>query len=318
MQFETDLEAKRKRYQEALASFVAKLEQDRYVLAAVQLGSLEEAVIWRREAIGLWIVEVDGVSRRHASDGQEERLFRTLVEGGVDLHAEIIPRSRFKRMIEGNSRTAFTHSFFHRRRLLYSHDASIERWFEEANRLAPQDQRNETLIAATWVAHGLRHAEKLLRLRQDMDLCFQELLWTTWSLAALEIVKSGEVWEEEILHRARELHPALFDATHGVLMTEPRQPEVLERVIERIRTELEAEGARWFAPVLRWLKKEGGLVPLSRMADHFAYGQLYPWHLESACEWLARQGVIEKFAAPYRLTTKSRVELEEPAYVFDP
>ena len=42
----------------------------------------------------------DGVSRRHESDGKDERLFRTLVEDDILIHAEVIPRSRFKRMID--------------------------------------------------------------------------------------------------------------------------------------------------------------------------------------------------------------------------
>lgn len=315
---ETDLDAKLTRYRTALDSFVEKLRQDRYVLAAVRIGSLAEAVIWRREGIRLWIIETDGVSRRHASDGKEERLFRTLVESGVDLHAEIIPRSRFKRMIEGSSRTAFSHSFFAHRTLLFTHDESIVRWFEETNRLAGKDQNNELLIAATWVAHGALHAEKLLVLRQEMDLTFQELLGTAWGLAALEIVRHGEVWEEGIIHRARELNPELFGEIYDGLLAGPRTPEHLRAVLDRIHREFDGHLESCFEPLLRFLKKEGGLVPLSRIADHFAYGQLYPWHLKAACHWLEKKGIVDKFAAPYRLTTKSRVELEEPAYVYEP
>ena len=34
-------------------------------------------------------------------------------------------------------------------------------------------------------------------------------------------------------------------------------------------------------------------------------------------EWLAEKGIIEKVAAPLRLTKKSPVTLEEPAYYYD-
>ena len=59
-------------------------------------------------------------------------------------------------------------------------------------------------------------------------------------------------------------------------------------------------------------------VPLSQIADHFAHSQIYPGHIESACEWLEREGVVEKLAVPFRITKKSRTDVEEPAYFYDP
>ena len=316
--FERNLVAKKAAYDLALEQFVEALKQDRYVLAAVLVGSLEEAVIWRKESIYTWIIETDGVTRRHASDGKEERIFRTLTAGGVDIHAELIPRSRFKQMIEGTSRTAFTHSFFALRRLLFTTDPSIERWFGEANALATKDQRRAQLVTATWVLHGARSARKCLELREDVGLAHQEVLGTAWGLAALEIVRRGEVYEGEIIERAQELRPELFDEIYTNVLAQPPRRETLQRALDQIDAELDAHWQEVFTPLLRFLAKEGGAVPLSRICDHFAFTQLYPWHLESACEWMSRKGYLEKFSAPYRLTTKSRVELEEPAYVYDP
>jgi hypothetical protein len=70
-------------------------------------------------------------------------------------------------------------------------------------------------------------------------------------------------------------------------------------------------------PVLSYLRKEKRLVPLSELADHFAHSQLYPWHLESACEWLERKGLLEKLSAPFKLTKRSLERVEEPAYYLD-
>lgn len=316
--FETDLVAKKARYKAALDAFVHRLKADRHVLAVVLVGSLDAAVIWRRESIGLWIIEADGVTRRHLSDGKNERIFRTLTEGGVDLHAELIPRSRFKQMIEGTSRTAFTHSFFAHRQLLHTADPSIERWFVDANTLATQDQRRAKLVTATWAIHSARHARKLLQLKDDPQLAWQQALESAWALAALEIVRHGEICEDALIDRARELRPELFQVIYGDLLQGAPSPETLGKALDRVDGELEDHWEELFEPLLRLLKKEGDAVPLSRLGDHFAHTQLYPWHLESACEWLARRGKIDKFSAPYRLTAKSRVEVEEPAYVYDP
>ena len=100
------------RFQAALNQLTERIAADRYVLAIVLVGSLAEETIWQQETLGVWIIEADGVSRRLPSDGNDERVFRILVENGINIHAEVIPRSRFKKMVEGASRTAFSCNFF--------------------------------------------------------------------------------------------------------------------------------------------------------------------------------------------------------------
>src|ERR1044071_7574580 len=135
------------RFEKALQLFLDRVRADPNLLAAVLVGSLSEETIWRREAISLWLIEKDGVTKRLRADGEDPRIFRTLVEEGVNLHVELIPRTRFKRMVEGSARTAFRFSFFARRKLIYSNDASLAKWFEEADSMALRDQERELCIA---------------------------------------------------------------------------------------------------------------------------------------------------------------------------
>src|SRR5262244_4516282 len=131
------------RFEAALQQFVARITEDRHVLAIVLVGSLRAETIWERESLALWIIEADGVSRRLSSDGNDERIFRILVENGINIHAEVIPRARFKKMVEGTSRTAFSCNFFAHRQIVYSKDPSIESWFKKANAVAIKDQERE-------------------------------------------------------------------------------------------------------------------------------------------------------------------------------
>src|SRR5438477_2484397 len=137
--------AKVARFEAALNQLIERIAEDRYVLAIVLVGSLSTETIWQREALGLWIIEEDGVSRRLPSDGKDERVFRILVENGINIHAEVIPRNRFKKMVEGASRTAFSCNFFAVRQVVYSKDPSIEAWFKQANSVATKDRERELL-----------------------------------------------------------------------------------------------------------------------------------------------------------------------------
>src|SRR5207245_4194463 len=160
---------------------------------------------WRRDAISLWLIEKDGVTKRLRVDGEDSRIFRTLVEEGVNLHVELIPRSRFKRMVEGSARTAFRYSFFARRKLVYCKDPSLVKWFEEADTLARKDQERELCIATTWLIHSQRHARRLLEDEKDLELAFQELLCCAHCVAAAEVIAAGEVYEGLMIHRATQL-----------------------------------------------------------------------------------------------------------------
>ena len=310
---ETEAE-KLARFQQALDHLVARISEDRYVLAMILVGSLSEVTVWRRESIGLWIIEADGVTRRLLSDGNEERLFRILTEDGINFHAEVIPRTRFKQMVEGSSRTAFSCNFFAERKLAYSCDPSIQNWFDQANSVAIKDQERELLAFSTWTIHAHRHARKRLDIRDDVELASQEILSAAHSVAYTEIIRMGKVWEQDVIYRAIEANPDLFQTIYLDVLARRKNRKVLADALDRIERYLDENYRAHLKPLLVYLKKENRVVPLSEISDHFAYSEVYPWHLESACEWLERKGHLQKFSAPFKLTKRSLVHVEEPAY----
>jgi hypothetical protein len=305
------------RFEEALHQLIGRIAEDRYVLAAVLVGSLSTETIWQRESLGLWIIEADGVSRRLPSDGKDERVFRILVENGINIHAEVIPRTRFKQMVEGTSRTAFSCSFFARRQIVYSKDPSIERWFQKANAVATKDQERELLTFSTWTIHAHRHARKRLDIKGDLELAAQETLAAAHSIAHTEIIRQGQVWEQDVIYRAIEGDPDLFQTIYLDVLSRRKNRRVLSAALDAIDGYLDRHYPSHLSPLLAYLKKQGRVVPLSEISDHFAFSQLHPWHLESACEWLERKRLLQKLSAPFKLTKRSLERVEEPAYYLD-
>ena len=313
---EDDLE-KIARFEVALNQLIERVAEDRYVLAIVLVGSLSKETIWHRESLGLWIIEADGVSRRLTSDGNNERLFRILVENGINIHAEVIPRSRFKMMVEGASRTAFSCNFFAQRQIVYSKDSSIESWFKKANSMATKDQERELLTFSTWTIHAVRHARKRLDIKGDLELAAQDALGAAHSVAHTEIIRQGQVWEQEVIYRAMEGDPALFQTIYLDVLSKRKNRRVLSTALDAIDGYLDKHYKAHLKPLLGYLKKQNRLIPLSEIGDHFAFSQLHPWHLESACEWLERKGLLQKLSAPFKLTKRSLERVEEPAYLLD-
>ncbi len=314
MKKSAQFQAKTQRFQNALDGFIERLEEDRNVLAAVLRGSLHETLIWGRHELHLWIIERDGVTRRLKSDGNDERLFRTLVQDGINIHAELIPRSRFKLMVEGNSRTSFSCNFFEHRQLVYSTDQSIGNWFQQANEWARQDQAKELLSVTAWLIYTRRRASDLLIEKGEIPLASQNILWCAHAMACLEIILQGEIYEDLLIEKAISDKPDLFQPIYTDIINRKPTKILIKKALQSIDAYLEKHTKDFLGPVFDYLKKTKRVTPLSEIGDHFAYSQLYPWHLEAACEWLAEQGHLDKHATPFHLTKRSLTEVEEPAY----
>src|SRR4029079_12689636 len=125
------------------------------------------------------------------------------------------------------------------------------------------------------------------------------------------------VWEQEVIYRAIDGDPALFQTIYLDVLAKRKNWRVLEAALDAIDGYLGKHSKAYLKPFLGYLKKENRLVPLSEISDHFAYSQLHPWHLESACEWLERKGRLQKLSAPFKLTKRSLERVEEPAYFLD-
>jgi hypothetical protein len=218
--------------------------------------------------------------------------------------------------VEGSSRTAFSCNFFAERKLVYSKDPSIDNWFEQANSIATKDQERELLSFSTWTIHAHRHAEKRLTIKGDLELAQQEVLSAAHSVAYTEIIRWGEVWEQDVIYRAIDGNPKLFQTIYLDVLAKRKNRTVLTAALAAIDSYLDKHYEEHLKPLLSFLKKQNRVVPLSEISDYFAFSQIFPWHLESACEWLERKGRLEKVSAPFKLTKRSSEEVEEPAYLW--
>ena len=139
------------------------------------------------------------------------------------------------------------------------------------------------------------------------------------SVAHTEIIRRGQVWEQDVIYRA--IEGALRNWSKRSISTCWPNARTNVSCLKRSTRLMGISTAHYhrahLKPLLDYLKKQNRVVPLSEMSDHFAFSQVHPWHLESACEWLERKGLLEKVSAPFKLTKRSLERVEEPAYFFN-
>src|SRR5215475_6212390 len=99
------------KFREALDALVEQVKEDHSILAAILCGSLSHDTVWAKSDIDLVLVTID--------DKKAPRSDLALYADGVNVHAFLIPRAEFRKMVDGSVHNSFTHSFLAKGKLLY-------------------------------------------------------------------------------------------------------------------------------------------------------------------------------------------------------
>jgi RNA polymerase sigma factor (sigma-70 family) len=184
----------------ALDSFVERVKQDRYVIAAILFGSLSHDTVWRKSDIDIILVGRDERPVTHFS----------LVENGVNIHALMYPRSKFKQVIEGSLHGSFFHSSFALSTLLFTTDDSIRAYYQDVRRVGSHDRQMRLMSAGSWAVAMQAKAEKWLVTRGDVAYSFLYITRTLEPLATIEVLLHDELTTREVVPHAARLNPAQF------------------------------------------------------------------------------------------------------------
>lgn len=293
-------------YAAALDSLVAKLRSDSYVVAAVLVGSLAYDTVWERSDIDLVIVTEETRQTSQALG---------LVELGVNIHASLVTRSQFRKMLEGSAQGAFIHSMLSKGQMLFTRDEPLAELFAARHALGERDRRVQLLRAGTWVVPGLTKAEKWFYAKQDYDYSYLYIMKCIDELASVELLMHGEVPTREVIQRALALNPELFGMLYTDLIHGDPQPADIERALIAMKSYLRSNAETIYGLVLDYLREEGEVRSATDI-NHYFVRQMNLHGADMACEWLADEGFLDKYSSPVRLTAKSRVNVEEAAYYY--
>src|SRR5579862_4206874 len=159
-----DQQAIRQRFSAALDALIARVKADRSILAAMLCGSLSHDVVWEKSDIDLMFVTVDD-QRAKAADLP----LLPLYADGVNVHAMLVPRAEFRKMVEGSLQHSFIHSFLSKGRLLYTHDETIAALCERLREVGRRDTELQLFRAASHALPPIDKARKWFVTRRDLD-----------------------------------------------------------------------------------------------------------------------------------------------------
>jgi hypothetical protein len=291
----------------ALDGLIAQVRKDRTVLAALLCGSLSHDTVWAKSDIDLVLVTVD--------DGKPAMTGIALNADGVNVHAMLVPRAAFRRLVEGSVQNSFMHALLAKGRLLYTHDDSIARLCEGLNALGGRDRELQLLRAATGALPAVDKAHKWLITRADLNYTALWILYAATSLAQIEVIAAGKVADREVIPQAMTLNPGLFATIYTDMLNGKKTRGRVDKALDTVDRYLAERAPSLFAPVITYLRDAGEARSCAEIENYFTR-HFDVTDVTTACEYLAHQGRIGKVSLPAGLTRRSNVHVQELAFVY--
>jgi hypothetical protein len=291
----------------ALEALVEQIREDRSVLAAILCGSLSHDTVWAKSDIDLVLVTID--------DQKVAQADVSLYADGVNVHALLMPRAKFRSMVEGSMYNSFPHALLAKGRLLYTHDQTIADLCERLRKIGDRDTQLQLLGAATCALPALDKARKWFCTRGDLDYTALWILYAATGLARIEVVGARLVADREVIPQAMKLNPAFFKIVYADLLNARKTRKNVEAALDAVDRYVAERAPALFALVIDYLREAGEARSCSEIEAHFARN-FDVGGVTTACEYLADQGLIGKASTPVRLTKKSHVEVQELAFFY--
>ncbi len=295
-----------KKFTDALDDLIAQVKEDRSILAAILCGSLSHDRVWEKSDIDLALVTIDDKKIATAS--------LALFAGGVNVHALMMPRTEFRKAVEGTVRNSFMHSLLAKGRLLYTRDETIADLCARLHEIGERDTQVQLLAAATHALGPIDKAHKWFVTRGDLDYTALWILYAATPLARIEVISARQLTDREVIPQAMELNPRFFKTVYADLLNAKKTRKNVLAALDAIDSYLAKQAAALFRPVLEHLC-EAGEARSSTEIEAFFKRNFNVEGMTVACEYLADQGLIGKVSTPVQLTKRSNVLVQELAFV---
>ena len=283
-----------------------QVKKDRSILAAILCGSLSHDTVWEKSDIDLALITID--------DKKVERSSLSLYAGEVNVHAFLMPRTEFRKTVEGALHNSFMHSMLAKGRLLYTHDETIAALCARLHEIGERDTRVQLLAAATQALPFIDKAHKWFVTRGDLDYSALWILYAATSLARIEVIGARLLAGREVIHQAMKLNPVFFQTVYTGMLNAKKTRKNVQAALDAIDGYMADRAAMLFEPLLEHLREVGEARSATEIETYFKRN-FNVAGVSTACEYLAGRGLIGKASTPVQLTKMSNIAVQELAFV---
>jgi predicted nucleotidyltransferase len=301
----------KQRFDDALDAFIEYIKQDKSIQAALLFGSLIEGNVWEKSDVDIILI---------SNDERNPYKFYWLDQDELNFQVSVYSRNRFKRMYEQNLSGSWFQHMISTSKILFSNDETINEYVQQAQSPGKRDVELQILQVVSMVIGDLEKAEKFLLKRKDVAQSYLFISRLLDNLAQIEVLLNGDLPGREVLEQALEFNPGLFSKIFTRVIEEQTNQERMVEIIELIREYLVERTEIIFKPIIDYFKEEQEVRTLTDLTVHLNKMLTSSWWeiaSLSYCQWLLQQGYLERYVQPINLTSKSYIQTNEIAYIYN-
>ena len=290
------------RYNEAILSFIDKIRSDPNVIAVIVYGSVSHGTLWEKSDVDMTVVVRDQ-KLEHKSYG--------IYEDNILINVDLIQRSDFKRGMEKSLTGSVGHSFGATSRIMYTTDDSLYEYLEDYKKIGRADVEKALFFMIDGLLGIMEKVEKWLVVKNDPTYARYYIMMAADAIAKIEVCSRYQVPTREAILQARELNPGLIDKFYY----KPMSGEMTEQEIYALLKEMEGYILTHIDAVVSVAADffgDGEIKTGTQIFSHFKTGLHF---LHPILDFLCDKGYLEKISQTIRLTPKSKLAVEEMAFI---
>jgi predicted nucleotidyltransferase len=290
------------RYLAAVDSFVEKVKDDPNVIAVIVYGSVAQGTVWEKSDVDVMLVVRD---QNLLNDNYG------IYEDNITFGLEICRRSDLKRTIEKALTGSVGHSFSTTCKIVYTRDESLYEYFEENKTIGKSDMDKAVFNSVNWLIGLMEKIEKWLVVKNDVIYARYYVLKAADVIAQIEVTSRGKIPTREAILQAAELNPRLIETFYtepmNRIMDENEIRCLLRKMDEFIATHMEA-----ILNVTGDYFGDGEIKTGTMISRHFNSNMHF---LHPILDYLCDRGYLDKISQTIRITPKSKLSVEEVAFI---
>lgn len=295
----------KKRYFDAVNSFVNKIKNDPNIIAVILCGSLAYDTVWEKSDIDTTVI---------VRDQNIKYENYCILEDDILINVSVVVRSGFKRFIEKAIGGQFIQSYFSKGKILYTTDDSLYEYLEDIKTLGKDDIALCVFYNACELLGVAEKCNKWLTVKDDQMYAQYYLLKAADSIARIEVCTNGESPSREAIIKALTINPDLIAPYYTEAMSHLYSRDELQKAIDKIDEYLVEKIDYIKQPVLEYMADQE-IKTVTILCNHFHVDSHFIIYI---FDFLAEKEVIEKVSKTIRITPKGKLAVEEIGYQYIP
>lgn len=294
----------RQKFDKALALFIDRINTDNSILAIFVLGSYTNGIVWEKSDIDMVIVT------------NEDRVLQDLIviqENNVQINAYIVSRNDYRRSQQRFLQGSIMHHMLSTSKLIHSTDRGISEFNRDMFSVAERDKRLQILVRSEMLVGALFKIRKALYVEESIEKSINWLILATQDIARILILLEGKIPGRDILTQAQETskNEILKNLINNVFK-KGFSNESVEYALKLIENYLIVNIKIFFEPLFDYLNDGIGERTHSELDLHFKKATGFQGlTLVESISWLCDQGFLMTGVKPKRITSRSRVAVDE-------